>query len=95
MFSGELAGQSVALLKQWKGRVALMHSKTKLRLVDALFRDLSPNTFREVASNTDFAKSWKRAPGGRAAYFVEQDQSPKIHVREPACQLSEYGEAEF
>jgi len=78
VFWVSVAGQDpVALLKQWKGRVALMHLKDKAPGLSTHFsEDLSPNTFREVGFGTlDFAKIVEAArEAGVQHYFVEQDQ---------------------
>jgi sugar phosphate isomerase/epimerase len=78
VFWVSVAGQDpVALLKQWKGRVALMHLKDKAPGLKIHFsEDLSPNAFREVGLGTlDFAKIVEAARDeGVQHYFVEQDQ---------------------
>jgi sugar phosphate isomerase/epimerase len=78
VFWVSVAGQDpVALLKQWKGRVALMHLKDKAPGLKTHFsEDLSPNAFREVGFGTlDFAKIVVAArEAGVQHYFVEQDQ---------------------
>ncbi len=78
VFWVSVAGQDpVALLKQWKGRVALMHLKDKAPGVSTHFAEnLSANAFREVGFGTlDFAKIVEAArEAGVQHYFVEQDQ---------------------
>jgi sugar phosphate isomerase/epimerase len=78
VFWVSVAGQDpVALLKQWKGRVALMHLKDKAPGLKTHFsEELSPNAFREVGLGTlDFAKIVDAArEAGVQHYFVEQDQ---------------------
>jgi sugar phosphate isomerase/epimerase len=78
VFWVSVAGQDpVALLKQWKGRVALMHLKDKAPGLKTHFsEDLSPNAFREVGLGVlDFSKILQAArDAGVQHYFVEQDQ---------------------
>jgi sugar phosphate isomerase/epimerase len=78
VFWVSVAGQHpVALLKQWKRRVVLMHLKDKAPGLKTHFsEDLSPNAFREVGLGTlDFAKIVEAArEAGVQHYFVEQDQ---------------------
>ena len=78
VFWVSVAGQDpVALLEQWKGRVALMHLKDKAPGLKTHFsEDLSANAFREVGLGTlDFEKIVEAArQAGVQHYFVEQDQ---------------------
>jgi len=78
VFWVSVAGQDpVALLKQWKGRVALMHLKDKAPGLSTHFsEDLSAGAFREVGFGTlDFVKIVEAArEAGVQHYFVEQDQ---------------------
>jgi sugar phosphate isomerase/epimerase len=87
VFWVSVAGQDpVALLKQWKGRVALMHLKDKLKGAPQSFSEGVPKeTFVEVGSGAlDFPAILKAArEAGVQHYFVEQDQSRKILSR--AC----------
>ena len=78
VFWASVAGQDPAeLLRQWKGRVALVHLKDKapgLRVHYA--ENLSPNAFREVGLGIlDFSKILAAArETGVERYFVEQDE---------------------
>ena len=78
VFWVSVAGQDpVALLNQWKGRVALIHLKDKAPGLKIHFEEnLSPNAFREVGLGVlDFRKILASAhAAGVEHYFVEQDQ---------------------
>ena len=78
VFWVSVAGQDpVALLKQWKGRVALMHLKDKAPGLRTHYaEELSPNAFREVGLGViDFKQILAAAPeAGVQHYFVEQDE---------------------
>src|SRR5258708_27024823 len=74
------AGQDpVALLKQYPGRVALLHLKDKAAGAPVRFsEDVGHEAFKEVGSGSlDFAAILKaaKAAGGQH-YFVEQDFCP-------------------
>jgi sugar phosphate isomerase/epimerase len=67
------------MLKEWKGRVALLHLKDKAKDTPVQFTENVPRTaFKEVGSGIlDFPAILKAAPGlGVKHYFVEQDQTP-------------------
>lgn len=78
VFWVSVGGQDpVELLKQWKGRVALMHLKDKAPGVKVHYAEnLSPNAFREVGYGVvDFKQILAAAPeAGVQHYFVEQDE---------------------
>jgi sugar phosphate isomerase/epimerase len=78
VFWASVAGQDpVSLLKQWKGRVALMHLKDKAPGLKTHYAEnLSPNAFREVGFGVvDFKQILAAAPeAGVQHYFVEQDE---------------------
>lgn len=80
MFWVSVAGHDpVALLKQQKGRVPLMHLKDKAKETPVQFNERVPKTaFREVGSGSlDVAAILKAAQqAGVKHYFVEQDQTP-------------------
>ena len=73
-----VAGQDpVALLNQWKGRVALIHLKDKAPGLKPHYNEeLSPNAYREVGLGIlDFNKILAAASAsGIQHYFVEQDE---------------------
>jgi len=67
----------VALLHQWKGRVALIHLKDKAPGLKTHYaEELSPNAFREVGFGVlDFKNILAAAEeAGVQHYFVEQDE---------------------
>jgi len=69
----------VEMLKEWKGRVALLHLKDKDKATPVQFNEGVPKTaFKEVGHGSlDFPAILKAAPGaGVKHYFVEQDQTP-------------------
>ena len=75
------AGQDpVALLKQYPGRVALLHLKDKAQGAPVLFSEeaVGHNAYKEVGSGfLDFAAILKAAKdAGVQHYFVEQDYCP-------------------
>jgi sugar phosphate isomerase/epimerase len=80
VFWVSVAGQDpLEMLKEWKGRVALLHLKDKERGTPVQFVESLPKTaFKEVGSGSlDFPAILKAAPGlGVKHYFVEQDQTP-------------------
>jgi len=80
VFWVSVAGQDpVEMLKEWKGRVALLHLKDKEKATPVQYAEGVPRTaFKEVGSGSlDFAAILKAAPGaGVKHYFVEQDQTP-------------------
>lgn len=66
------------MLKEWKGRVALLHLKDKEKGTPVQYTESVPKSaFKEVGSGTlDFPALLKAAPGlGVKHYFVEQDQT--------------------
>lgn len=73
-----VAGQDpVALLNQWKGRVALLHLKDKAPGLKTHYsEELSPNAYGEVGLGIlDFKKILAAASdAGVQHYFVEQDE---------------------
>jgi len=79
LFWVSVAGQDpVEMLKEWKGRVALVHLKDKEKGTPVQFVESVPKTaFKEVGSGVlDFPAILKAAPGaGVKHYFVEQDQT--------------------
>lgn len=69
----------VAMLKEWKGRVALLHLKDKGKDQPVQYNEqVDRSAFKEVGNGSlDFAAILKAAPGaGVKHYFVEQDQTP-------------------
>ena len=69
----------VEMLKEWKGRVALIHLKDKEKGTPVQYVESVPKTaFKEVGSGTlDFRAILQAAPAaGVKHYFVEQDQTP-------------------
>jgi sugar phosphate isomerase/epimerase len=80
VFWASVAGQDpVEMLKEWKGRVALLHLKDKPKGFPVQFNESVPHdTFREVGSGSiDFRAILNAAPAaGVKHYFVEQDQTP-------------------
>ena len=73
-----VAGQDpVEMLKQWKGRVALLHLKDKAKDAPHMFAENMPaGAFKEVGSGSlNFPAIMKASPGaGVKNYIVEQDQ---------------------
>jgi sugar phosphate isomerase/epimerase len=72
-------GDPVALIKQYSGRIALVHLKDKMKGAPQSFTEaVPPQTFVEVGSGAiDFPAVLKAAAAANVAhYFVEQDQSP-------------------
>ncbi len=80
VFWVSIAGEdAVAMLKKWKGRVALMHLKDKDAAAPKMFGEGVPATaFKEVGYGTlDFKAILKTAQStGVKHFFVEQDQTP-------------------
>jgi sugar phosphate isomerase/epimerase len=80
VFWASVAGQDpVEMLKEWRGRVALLHLKDKPKGFPVQYSESVPHeTFREVGSGSiDFRAVLNAAPAaGVKHYFVEQDQSP-------------------
>ncbi len=80
LFWVSVAGHDpVEMLKEWKGRVALVHLKDKAKDLPVMFAEnVDRSAFKEVGSGSlDFAAILKAAPGaGVKHYFVEQDQTP-------------------
>jgi len=78
VFWVSVGGQDpVALLRQWKGRVALIHLKDKAPGLKTHYAEnLSPNAFREVGLGIlDFKTILAAAEdAGVQHYFVEQDE---------------------
>ena len=78
VFWASVAGQDPAeLIRQWKGRVPLVHLKDKAPGVKTHYgEDLSPNAFREVGLGVlDFPKILAAAREAAIKhYFVEQDE---------------------
>jgi len=69
----------VAVINQYKGRVALMHLKDKMKGAPvSLTESVPPTTFVEVGSGAlDFPAILKAASAADVQhYFVEQDQTP-------------------
>ena len=69
----------VELMKQWKGRVQLLHLKDKEKGTPVQYSESVPKSaFQEVGSGVlDFPAILKAAPAaGVKHYFVEQDQTP-------------------
>ena len=69
----------VEMLKEWKGRVALLHLKDKAQDTPVQYSESVPKTaFKEVGSGSlDFPAILKAASAaGVKHYFVEQDQTP-------------------
>jgi len=69
----------IAMLKEWKGRVALLHLKDKGKDQPVQYTEqVDRSAFKEVGSGSlDFAGLLKAAPAaGVKHYFVEQDQTP-------------------
>lgn len=67
------------MLKEWKGRVSLLHLKDKDKETPVQYTESVPRTaFKEVGSGSlNFPALLKAAPGlGVKHYFVEQDQTP-------------------
>ncbi len=80
MFWVSVAGTDpLEMLKEWKGRVALLHLKDKEKGTPVQFTESVPKTaFKEVGSGSiDIKAILKAAPGlGVKHFFVEQDQTP-------------------
>lgn len=80
VFWVSVAGEDPArLLRQYKGRVSLLHLKDKLRGAPQRFaEDVPYETFREVGSGSlDFPEILAAAEdSGVEHYFVEQDRCP-------------------
>jgi len=80
VFWASVAGQDpVEMLKEWKGRVALLHLKDKPKGFPVQYSESVPrDTFREVGGGSiDFKAVLNAAPAaGVKHYFVEQDQTP-------------------
>ena len=80
VFWVSIAGEDpVAMLKKWKGRVALIHLKDKDAAAPKMFGEGVPATaFKEVGYGTlDFKAILKTAQStGVKHFFVEQDQTP-------------------
>jgi sugar phosphate isomerase/epimerase len=80
VFWASVAGQDpVEMLKEWKGRVALLHLKDKPKGFPVQYSESVPReTFREVGlGSIDFGAALNAAPAaGVKHYFVEQDQTP-------------------
>ena len=80
VFWVSIAGEDpVAMLKKWKGRVALMHLKDKDASAPKMFGEGVPATaFKEVGYGTlDFKAILNTAQStGVKHFFVEQDQTP-------------------
>ena len=69
----------VAMLQEWKGRVALLHLKDKEKGTPVQYKEsVEKSAFKEVGHGSlDFPAILKAAPGaGVKHYFVEQDQTP-------------------
>ncbi|MCU1330383.1 MAG: Xylose isomerase domain protein barrel [Bryobacterales bacterium] len=69
----------VEMLKEWKGRVALLHLKDKGKDQPVQYTEtVEKSAFKEVGNGSlDFAAILKAAPAaGVKHYFVEQDQTP-------------------
>ncbi len=70
----------VAVLDEWKGRVALLHVKDKERGMPVIATEsqAKPSNFKEVgAGSLDMAAILRKALAtGVDKYFVEQDQTP-------------------
>jgi sugar phosphate isomerase/epimerase len=84
VFWVSVGGQDpVELLRQWKGRVALIHLKDKAPGLKTHYsEDLSPNAYREVGLGVlDFKKILAAAyDAGVQHYFVEQDETAEDPV---------------
>jgi len=80
VFWASVAGQDpVEMLKEWKGRVALLHLKDKPKGFPVQYSEsVARETFREVGSGSiDFRAVLNAAPAaGVKHYYVEQDQTP-------------------
>jgi len=80
LFWVSVAGHDpVEMLKEWKGRVALVHLKDKEKGTPVQYNEgVAKSAFKEVGSGTlDFKAILKAAPSaGVKHYFVEQDQTP-------------------
>jgi sugar phosphate isomerase/epimerase len=80
VFWASVAGQDpVEMLRDWKGRVALLHLKDKPKGFPVQYSESVPrDTFRAVGSGSiDFRAVLSAAPAaGVKHYFVEQDQTP-------------------
>ena len=80
VFWVSVAGQDpLAMLKEWKGRVALLHLKDKPKDQAVQYTESVDRTaFKEVGNGSlDFPALLKAAPAaGVKHYFVEQDQTP-------------------
>jgi len=91
VFWASVAGQDPAeLLRQWKGRVTLIHLKDKAPGLKTHYaEDLSPNAFREVGLGVlDFPKILEAAREvGIERYFVEQDDMAEDPVDSLAYSL--------
>ncbi len=79
MFWVSVAGQDpVALLKQYSGRVPLLHLKNEAEKIPVQFTEsVAPTQFREVGSGVLDVASVLRAAhdNGTKHFFVEQDQT--------------------
>ena len=66
------------MLKEWKGRVALLHLKDKDKETPVQYTESVPKTaFKEVGSGSLNFPALLKPPGlGVKHYFVEQDQTP-------------------
>jgi sugar phosphate isomerase/epimerase len=91
VFWSSVAGQDPAeLIRQWKGRVALIHLKDKAPGIKTHYEEnLSPNSFREVGLGIlDFPKILSAAREvGIESYFVEQDETAEDPVDSLAYSL--------
>jgi sugar phosphate isomerase/epimerase len=80
VFWVSVAGQDpVEMLKEWKGRVGLLHLKDKAKDTPVQYTESVARTaFQEVGSGSlNFPEILKAAPAaGVKHYFVEQDQTP-------------------
>lgn len=91
VFWASVAGQDPAeLIRQWKGRVPLIHLKDKAPGLKTHYdENLSPNAFREVGLGVlDFPKILSAArEAGIEHYFVEQDETAEDPVDSLAYSL--------
>ena len=80
LFWVSVAGHDpLEMLKEWKGRVALLHLKDKAKDQPVQYAEnVDRSAFKEVGSGSlNFAAILKAAPAaGVKHYFVEQDQTP-------------------
>lgn len=80
LFWVSVAGHNpLDIMKEWKGRIALLHLKDKAKDHPVQFTEqVDRSAFKEVGSGSlDFAAILKAAPGtGVKHFFVEQDQTP-------------------